>query len=92
MAQQKDTWSKKWAAIVAKAWTDEAFKRRLLAEPAAVLTEHGMEVPPGVRCRVMEDTATVRHLTLPLRADDEQIAEEDLSRVAAGAPTHARAV
>jgi len=74
-----------WGQIVAKAWTDEAFKRRLLAEPAAVLAEHGMEVPPGVRCRVMEDTATVRHLTLPFRADDHEIAEQDLSRAVGGA-------
>ena len=77
-AQPTNDWGKKWSQIVAKAWTDEAFKTRLLADPAAVLTEHGMEVPPGVRCRVMEDTATLRHLTLPLRPGSRETSEEDL--------------
>jgi hypothetical protein len=35
------TIDKAWGQIVARAWQDEAFKRRLLADPAAVLREQG---------------------------------------------------
>ena len=84
MARPRDDWGNKWGQIVAKAWTDEAFKRRLLAEPAAVLAKHGMDVPPGVQFRVVEDTATVRHLTLPFRPGSGEISEEELSRAAGG--------
>jgi hypothetical protein len=78
-AQQKQVWGQ----IVAKAWADEAFKRLLLAEPAAVLKEHKIEVPPGVRIRVVEDTDQVRHLTLPVRPAGE-LSEQELAAVAGG--------
>ncbi len=45
---------KQWNKIVARAWTDEDFKQRLLAEPATVLEEHGIEVPEGVNVSVQE--------------------------------------
>ena len=37
-----------WGQLVAKAWKDPAFKKRLLAQPAAVLKEEGIEMPAGV--------------------------------------------
>lgn len=45
---------KQWNKIVARAWADKNFKRRLLAEPASVLQEHGIDVPAGVKVRVKE--------------------------------------
>src|SRR5262245_49659796 len=50
-----DRTGKQWSQIVAKAWADESFKRRLLADPAAVLLEQGTAVPAGVQVRVVED-------------------------------------
>jgi hypothetical protein len=83
MAQREGDWTKQWGQLVAQAWADEAFKRRLLADPAAVLKEQGLEAPPGVRVRVLEDTDQVLHLTLPQQPTSE-ISHEDLERVAAG--------
>jgi hypothetical protein len=54
-----------WSQLVARAWADPAFKARLLADPAAVLKENGLEVPPGVEIKVVEDSDKVRHLPMP---------------------------
>jgi hypothetical protein len=51
---------KQWGQIVTKAWADEGFKRRLLANPAAVLKEYGLPVPPGAQIRIHENTACPR--------------------------------
>jgi hypothetical protein len=34
-------WSKQWSQVVAKAWTDAQFKKRLLADPVAALRARG---------------------------------------------------
>jgi hypothetical protein len=83
--QQTNDWGKAWGQVVARAWTDEAFKERLLSNPGAVLREHGLEVPPGIRVKVLEDTAQLVHLSLPKKPGAEELAEEDLGRLAAGA-------
>lgn len=75
--------SKLWGQIVAKAWQDESLKKRLLADPAAVLKEYGIEVPPGVQLRVVENTDQILHLTLPSKPTRE-LSENELERVAAG--------
>jgi hypothetical protein len=70
---------------VARAWDDDAFRQRLLAEPEAVLREEGIDVPPGVEVRVAEgDEAAdaageVAYLRLPARPADHDLVEEDLS-------------
>lgn len=79
--------SGQWSQIVAKAWADETFKKRLLADPAGVLMGHGMIVPAGVEVRVVENTDQVRYLTLPVRPTGETggaLNEEELARVAGG--------
>lgn len=64
--------------VVAKAWCDEEFKQRLIADPAAVLDEHGIEAPPGVELRILEDSDEVRHLVLPPSPAGE-LTDEELS-------------
>jgi hypothetical protein len=54
-----------WSQLVARAWADPAFKARLLADPAAVLKENGLQVPAGMQVQVVEDTDKVLHLPLP---------------------------
>jgi hypothetical protein len=79
--QQTDAWGR----IVARAWQDDAFKQRLLADPAAVLQEHGVRVPPGSKVKVIEDTAQVYHLTLPRNPDAAgELSDEDLAQVVGG--------
>jgi hypothetical protein len=73
-----------FSQLIAKAWTDVTFKKRLLSEPATVLEEHGLEVPAGVTIRVVEDTDTLIHLSLPPQPSDKELTEEDLAAVAGG--------
>jgi hypothetical protein len=76
--------SKAWGRIVARALQDVDFKRRLLADPAAVLKKQGVAIPPGVQVRVAEDTEAVRHLVLPARTGDGELSDEQLAAAAGG--------
>jgi hypothetical protein len=56
MAQERgpqQAYARKYGEIVAKAWTDPAFKRPLLANRAAVLEEHSLPVPRGVELKAV---------------------------------------
>jgi hypothetical protein len=82
-AGQQQEFAKKYGQVVAKAWQDEAFKRRLLGNPQAVLEEHGLPLPPGKAVRVVEDTADTVHLVLPPKPAGE-LSDEQLDQVAGG--------
>jgi hypothetical protein len=73
---QQGNWQKQWGLLVAEAWSDLELKERLLADPAAVLTEYGIEVPEDVELRVVEDTDQVRYLVLPPSPGDDLSDEE----------------
>jgi hypothetical protein len=74
-----------WGQIVARAWCDEAFMKRLRASPRDVLVENGMEVPEGTEVELAEGeeaavaggTEAVRLFTLPAGPPDE-LTDEDL--------------
>jgi len=73
-----------WSQIVARAWCDEAFMKRLLSDPREVLAEHDLEVLPGTDVEVLlgtdvkvEDTDSGRRFILPARPSEDLI-EEDL--------------
>jgi hypothetical protein len=68
--------------VIAKAWADEGFKARLLADPAAVLAAEGVQTPPGVKLKVVENTAGVFNLVLPVRPTE--LSDSDLDEVAGG--------
>ena len=83
--------ARQWGQVVARAWSDEGFKRRLLAEPATVLREQGLELPAGLELRVVENTARLRHLVLPSKPAEGELSEAQLAEAAGGgdAATHA---
>ncbi len=81
--EQMQEYAKKYGQIVAKAWADEEFKARLLADPAAVLQAEGLAVPAGVELRAVENTAQVMYLTLPPKPSEE-LSDEQLNQVAGG--------
>jgi hypothetical protein len=80
----KREWARKYGQVVVKAWTDEAFKQRLLAEPATVLREQGIELPSGLEVRVVEDTERRRHFVLPRRPAEGELSEAELDQAAGG--------
>ena len=53
------------------------FKKRLLSDPVAVLKDYGLALPPDVKIKVVEDTDTLYHLSLPPKPTDKDLSEED---------------
>jgi hypothetical protein len=90
-----DRWGRLWAQITAQARQDEGFKRRLLAQPAAILRERlGQEVPPGLAVNVLEDSDTLVHYVLPARPPlrEGELGQEELATVVGGAFTQSAPV
>jgi Nitrile hydratase, alpha chain len=79
-----------YGRIVAKAWEDEAFKQKLMASPAAVLQEYGIEVLPGVDVKVVEGRGepevgpSMIVLPLPPRPSSDELSTEELEQAAGG--------
>jgi hypothetical protein len=71
---------------VTKAWSDPAYKARLLKDPRGALAEVGVTVPDNVNLKVLEDTGTLMHLVLPA-APSGELSEEALAKVAGGGRT-----
>jgi hypothetical protein len=76
--------AKKMGGLIAKCWSDDNFKRKLLADPAATLKAEGIdiELPTGMTLKAIEDTDKVYHLIVP--AKPSELSEEDLDMVAGG--------
>ena len=72
-----------YGKVVAKAWSDEGFKSKLLTNPGAALAEAGIDVPAGVTVNVVENTSNTMHLVLPQRPEGE-LSDEVLDKVAGG--------
>ena len=53
--------------IIARAWSDPAFKARLLKDTKTVLYEQGVDLPSGADVRVVENTEALVHFVLPAR-------------------------
>ena len=60
-----DDFTAKCGKAVARAWTDPAYKEKLLGEPRAALAEAGIDVPADMGVQVKEGTAETLHLMLP---------------------------
>jgi hypothetical protein len=71
---------KEYAKIIAQAWVDEEFKKRLLDDPATVLKENGIEIPEGMTVKVVEQKENEIQIPLPampanLTGSVEELAE-----------------
>lgn len=77
---------KKIGQLVAKCWSDDGFKRKLLADPAATLKAEGIqaEVPAGLTIKAVENTDKVFHLVIP--AKPTELSDDDLENVSGGLP------
>jgi len=81
--EQFQEYTKLSGQVLAKAWADEEFKARLLADPAAVLREEGLPIPQGIEVRAVENTDTVMYLTIPPKPGEE-LSDEQLNQVVGG--------
>jgi hypothetical protein len=64
--------NRRYGQLIARAWTDPEFKAQLLAEPATVAREAGLDVPDGMRLRAIDiaPAETYVVLTPPEQARD----------------------
>jgi hypothetical protein len=70
--------------IIARAWKDPEFKRRLLQDPKETLREIGANLPEAVVVRVFEDRKDLYNLVVPLSpADVNELTEKELLEIAA---------
>ena len=74
--------AKKLQQLIARAWADDTFKQKLLADPATTLSAEGSPAPAGVTVKAVENTDKVFYLVIPAKPDD--LADSDLENVAAG--------
>ena len=82
MTEQKNALAQLFAAC----WKDEALKARLMADPKAVLKEHGLDVPDGINVKVVENADDCVYITLPKRPSGE-LSDEELESAAGGGVT-----
>ena len=76
------------ADLFAACWKDEALKQRFMADPKAVLAEHGMPVPDGMDVNVVENTDTTVHITMPAPPSGSmQLSDDELRNAAGGGGT-----
>ena len=69
------------ADVFARTMTDSEFKAQFIADPAAVLTAAGVEVPEGLTIKVVENSSTTFHVVLP---DPEAMTDELLAAASGG--------
>lgn len=71
-----EEFQKAYGKLVAKAWSDDDFKAKLLADPMAVFKENELMIPEGIEIRMVENTGKVAHLILPPEPSDELTDEQ----------------
>ena len=73
------------AQLFAACWKDEALKARFMADPKAVPKEHGLDAPDNMDVKVVENTDTTVHITLPAPpAGHMDLSDDELSNAAGG--------
>lgn len=72
--------------IVAKALSDEGFKRALLSDPRAIISrEMGFELPADLKINVVEETPNNFYVVLPhLAGRSAELSDTELEAVAGG--------
>ena len=73
---------KKWAQIVAKAWMDESFKKKLLNDPKGVMKGAGLKFDASQTIRIYEAKKNEFCFVLPAKPEGN-LSEEELKSIAA---------
>ncbi len=80
--------SDKQNEFIAKTLKDAKLKADLLKSPNETIEKTaGVKIPSGMTVKVLEDTATLVHLVLPMtvKAEKGELSDKDLAAVSGGA-------
>ena len=77
-----EAWTKGWPKVVARAWIDEAFHQRLLANPAEAVAEFGLPMLHAVTLKIVDGASDAPTMTLSLPARPADLAEESMGQLA----------
>jgi len=83
MINDREVQGKKLGEVIKKAWDDEAFMQRLLADATPVLKDHGIQLPAGMQVKAVTNSEKLTHLVIPPKPSTN-LSDEDLDKVAAG--------
>lgn len=76
--------NRKWAEIVARAWRDEKYKKRLLEHPQEVLEEEGIVFPQSLPIRIQEGKSFSLNITIPQKPPNAStLGESELKKLSA---------
>jgi len=81
MPEDREEWSKKIGQVISKAWSDEAFKKKLMSDATPILKANGITLPEGVVVKAIENTDKVFYLIIPPKP---VLTDEQLDKVAGG--------
>lgn len=72
--------------VVARSWSDEVYKSKLLGDPRSALAEAGIDLPEGVAVTVTERKADELHIVLPPNPGEVEgaLGDDELRAVAGG--------
>lgn len=73
------------AKLLAKAWTDPDFRKRLLADPNGVVGQMGLKVPAGKKLHIIENTDTDVYMVIPKAPAGIELSDEALDQAVGGA-------
>lgn len=66
--------------LITKAWSDPAFKERLLADPKAAIEDaFGIKVPYGVNITVLEEANENLYLVLPQKPTEVMALDDSVN-------------
>jgi nitrile hydratase alpha subunit len=74
--------------LIAKAWKDPKFRQSLIQNPREVISkEFGIEIPPDISVKVLEETSDNLYLVLPASpaAGGGELSDMELEAIAGGA-------
>lgn len=75
------------AKIIATAWQDDAFRKRLLSDPKGLFEERlNIKLPPSLQISVHEETENRLYFVIPAKplAKVGELSDQDLEKVAGG--------
>ncbi len=73
--------------VIVKALKDPSFKERLIADPAAVLKEEGVDLPANAKINIIQAKENEVNIVIPFMPEGQDVSslnDEDLAKMAGG--------